>query len=439
MRGWSNKIPMPQSYVKHSIHRHFFNPLCELLPLSDHQRVCPELSDLEYLEMGIERCISSAISGNDFLQSHSKSDGKKVSVSHFFESIKSPRRLRHQRHMNRLTKLSLKELLTDELSQIEELKKWHLVAGDGHYQKAAIFDPKTKADTSRKDPSKSATGHFFKLDLRNHHLDYLDLAQPEDGKKSEHDMKMLKRLELEELRDLAPKGTKVLWLWDRAVIDYEFWLTAKSRKGVYFATLEKSNSVTKFIREHAIIDYSDGRSEGVMSDRMVESSKGFEIRQIIYINPADGVEYCYLTNEYTLPAWTIVLLYKHRWDIEKVFDELKSKLGEQRSWASSKNAKIAHALFLCLTHNIMLLLENSLQTEERMEDRVEPKKKRTRAKTKKNGWQNKLPPSFINTFFHRASQRTCRFIRWLRTSLFKRLTYKDSLSELAEAWECQIP
>ena len=129
---------------------------------------------------------------------------------------------------------------------------------------------------------------------------------------------------------------------------------------------------------------------------MAETSKGFEIRQIIYINPADGVQYRYLTNEFTLPAWAIVLLYKHRWDIEKVFDELKTKLEEQRSWASSKEAKIAHALFLCLTHNLMLLLERQLETEEGMIDTVEPKKKLTRSKTQKTGWRKKcLRPSSI--------------------------------------------
>jgi len=428
---------MPKPYQNITFSELFFNPLFELYPISDHQRVCHELSDLEYLQMGIERCTSAARSGNDFLQSYRKANGAKVGVSHFFESLKSKRRLKQQKSMNRLMKPYLKDHMIDELSRIEELKKWHLVAGDGHYQKAAIFDPKTKADTSRKDPSKRATGHFFRLDLRTHHLGYLDLAQPKDGKKSEHDMKMLKRQDLEELRDGAPKGLKVLWLWDRASIDYQFWLTAKSQKGIYFATLEKSNSVTKLIREHTLIDYSDERNEGVISDRMVETSEGFEIRQIIYINPADGVQYRYLTNEFTLPAWAIVLLYKHRWDIEKVFDELKTKLEEQRSWASSKEAKIAHALFLCLTHNLMLLLERQLETEEGMSDTVEPKKKLTRAKTKKNGWRKKMSPSFINSFFKRASQRTFRFIRWLRVSLFKRLTYRDSLAELASVWKCK--
>jgi len=117
------------------------------------------------------------------------------------------------------------------------------------------------------------------------------------------------------------------------------------------------------IREHSLINYSDSRNEGLISDRLVETSAGYELRQIIYVNPIDNVEYRYLTNEMTLPAWALVLLYKHRWDIEKVFDELKTKLEEHRSWASSVEAKKAHANFLCLTHKLMLLLVISAKTK----------------------------------------------------------------------------
>ena len=110
--------------------------------------------------------------------------------------------------MNQLMKAYLSDHVTDELGEIEELENWHVFAGDGHYHKAAVFDPKTKADLSRKESNKSVTGHFFRLDMRTHHLGYLDLAQPKDGKKSEHDMKMLRRRDLGSLRPEFGKGKK---------------------------------------------------------------------------------------------------------------------------------------------------------------------------------------------------------------------------------------
>jgi len=428
---------MAQCDPKPTLPDFFFKPLSECYPLSGEQYLCHELSDLDYLKLGVERCMSCAKSGNDFLQTYYKDDGSQVSVSHFFETLKSSRRLANLASVNQLMRAYLADHTGDALAEIEELKNWHLFAADGHYHKAAIFDPKTKADHSRKDPNKSPTGHFFRLDLRNHHLGYLDLAQPEDGKKSEHDMKMLKRQEFETLRQGARKGHRVLYLWDRACIDYGFWSKAKSQKGIYFCTLEKSNSVTKYIREHSLIDYSDPRNEGLISDRLVETSAGYEIRQIIYVNPADGVQYRYLTNEMSLPAWALVLLYKHRWDIEKVFDELKTKLEEQRSWASSKEAKKSHANFLCLTHNLMLLLEDHLCKNEEMEDLIEPRKKIIRERSRPSGKKKPEQISFINSFFARASQRTVRFIRWLRHGLSRKAPYRESLTELAKVWGCK--
>lgn len=417
----------------------FFKPVFDIFCSSESQRSCPDLSDLEFITMGTKRCTSSSKSGNGFLEDYRKSDGSKLRVSNFFESLKSKRRLSNLISVNLKIGELMQTQLNDELLRIPELNNWCLMAGDGHYQKAAIFDKKTKADTSERKPSKSPVGHVFQLDMRTHHMSYLELIQPEEGRKSEHEIKVLKRIEMDKLRAHAPTGTKVLWLWDKACIDYEFWLKAKHQKGVYFATLEKKNSVTKLIREHTIIDYSDKCNEGVSSDRLVETSAGYEIRQIIYVNPQDGVEYRYLTNELTLPAWCIVLLYKHRWDIEKVFDEFKSKLEEKRSWASSKTAKVAHANFLCLTHNLMILLENELNITEDMRDAVEPRKQEIRMRTKIKKGRKKNQISYINSFFQRASQRTVRFIRWLRRGIYKSLMYKDSLADLADIWRCGTP
>jgi len=89
----------------------------------------------------------------------------------------------------------------------------------------------------------------------------------------------------------------------------------------------------------------------------------------------------------------------------------------------------------------MLLLEEHLASEESMKDEVEPKKREIREKSRqrqRKGFRKKLAPSFINSFFERATQRTVRFIRWLRESLAKKLRYRDSLRELADVWRCQI-
>jgi hypothetical protein len=74
----------------------------------------------------------------------------------------------------------------DPLAQCEALKDFDIYAGDGHYIEAAAHDP-------RQGDTKYATGHFFALNLRNHTLRHLGVAD-QDNRKKEHDMRALKRL-----------------------------------------------------------------------------------------------------------------------------------------------------------------------------------------------------------------------------------------------------
>ena len=159
------------------------------------------------------------------------------------------------------------------------------------------------------------------------------------------------------------------------------------------------------------------------------------MRRIIYTDPKDGKTYTFITNEMTLPAFAIVLTYKHRWDIEKVFYQLKSKFNERKSWASSKVAKQAHAQFECLTHNLCLLLEQVIQ-EVGMVDKVEFKKSKGRAKSRKNRADETLKnaKNYINTALPRATHRTQRFIRWLRSQVYKQVAWEESMGLLAIVW-----
>jgi hypothetical protein len=73
--------------------------------------------------------------------------------------------------------------------------------------------------TAPSDDTKYAVGHFYTLDLRRHILRHLALGQG----KQEQDMHVLKRLTVAVLRQHAPKGRKVLIVWDKAGIDFQAW------------------------------------------------------------------------------------------------------------------------------------------------------------------------------------------------------------------------
>jgi hypothetical protein len=53
-------------------------------------------------------------------------------------------------------------------------------------------------------------------------------------------------------------------------------------------------------------------------------------------------------------------LYRMRWGIEKSFDEVKNKGDEKKDWATSATAKSRQAQFICLSVNLLQLLEHDL-------------------------------------------------------------------------------
>lgn len=91
---------------------------------------------------------------------------------------------------------------------------------------------------------------------------------------------------------------------------------------------------------------------------------GVSIRRVSYKDAETEIIYKYLSNLLaSVPPGIIALLYKSRWDIEKVFDDFKNKLGEIKSWASSATAKTNHALLFCLTHDLLTMMEEQIRVE----------------------------------------------------------------------------
>ena len=318
------------------------------------------------------------------------------------------------------------------LGEARECGGFDIYAADGHYQHAAAHDPKRGAEGGQT----IATGHFFRLDLRCHHLGYIALGEPDAGKKKSHDITVIKRATPEALRNGAAKGRKVIYAWDKACIDYHLWHRLKHNSGVYFITIEKSNSAAEVCSLN-LIDPADPRNEGIAGDHFVGTSNGVQLRRITYTDPRDGTHYTYLTNEMTLPAHQLVIIYKCRWDIEKAFNELKGKMEERKSWASGQEAKRAHGQFECLAHNLTLLAEREMK-ELGLEDKVEMKKGIRRGGTRRDreGKPMAQAANFIGQAVVRATQRTVRFIRWLRAHIYSEAPLGVSAARLAAVWGC---
>ena len=272
------QIP-PHKTPQTELAQRFFAPLEQAYLNSLKPHDCPVITDLDHARLCIHRCLSESTTGHGFLQYHADQGGAIVTPDHFFKSLSSARRCANLASINHNLRSVMAQKIPDPFAAYPELQKYHIYAGDGHYHHAAAFDPKPNKKQNPDTTEKTRpTGHFFRLNLRSHHIAHLDISSPKDGKKSEHDLTLIKRLAIQQLRNNAPIGHKVIYAWDRAIIDYHLWDKLKRQSGIYFITLEKENSNLKECSVNRI-DTTDKRNQGIISDHICTSvSPTFAIR-----------------------------------------------------------------------------------------------------------------------------------------------------------------
>jgi len=422
----------------------FFKPLCRFLDLSRSRRNCPALPDELWLEAGIRRCLGLFQSGRDFLQDLADRHATEILRTTFFESLKSKRRLALLNEILAQVQAHMRRALPDPFAAFKCLEDFDLYAGDGHFISAASHDKaaprkspgenKIPGRTAAFTATKYATGHIYSLCLRSHGVTHLTVSDQVERKK-EHDMRALKRQDILTLRQGAASGRKVLYVWDRAGIDFRQWCKWKE-SGIYFLSREKENMKLEIVGIHPF-DRADPINQGVVSDEMVATSVGVAVRRVIYQDPETGILYAYLTNlPPAIPPGIVALLYKSRWDVEKVFDEFKNKLGEIKSWASTANAKTCQARLLCLTHNLMTLMEERIFRETGIRNEAESKRKAQTLARRDEDSRSKGYGGLadLQKAIQRLTQRTVKFVRWLKNHLDTTRSWPHALARLAKIY-----
>ncbi|MDB4673604.1 hypothetical protein OAF27_02205 [Verrucomicrobiales bacterium] len=105
-----------------SVFSTLFSPVRAAYPGSQKRYNCTSLGDLDFIEAGLLRTLSSAKTGRDFLQHHGDAGRKDITVDHFFKALKSGRRLGNLRSVNSLLAPFLKSRCTDPFSSIPKWK-----------------------------------------------------------------------------------------------------------------------------------------------------------------------------------------------------------------------------------------------------------------------------------------------------------------------------
>jgi hypothetical protein len=422
---------MPSLADPASLPARFFTPALELLPSCANLRHCPEISDSDWLRLGVHRCLQPQASGRGFLQTlASRAPDLCPDNSHFFESLKSQRRLALCAELNAWLCSRARLVLPDALAAFTCLAGFDIHAGDGHYHAHATHDP---ADSKG---GKHAVGHLYTRNLRNGTLSHLTVND-QLTRKREHDIRGLKRQTIDTLRQGAGKGRKVLYVWDRAGIDFTQWHKWKQGSGIYMLSRCKANMALIKCGDLPF-DHADPINAGVLRNELVGSATGgLLLRRVTFLDVLTSITYEYLTNllESSVPPGVIAQLYKMRWDIEKSFDEVKNKLGEKKAWASSATAKSMQAQFICLTVNLLQFIEQELG-KEGIVNESEKKRRAARleAARKQAAGQNTVLPQML-VMMQRVTQHSVKLIRWVAAQLWLDVSWKAACMALSALYQ----
>jgi IS4 transposase len=150
------------------------------------------------------------------------------------------------------------------------------------------------------------------------------------------------------------------YLIDRGYVDFGR-LNRIAQAGAFFVTRAKSNFV--FYRCHA----QNPQGDGVVADQVVrltgalsKASYPAKLRRIVYRDPETGKLLVFLTNNFTLPALTIALLYKARWRIELFFKWLKMHLRIKVFFGREPNAVKTQIWIAIAIYALLLIIRKQL-------------------------------------------------------------------------------
>lgn len=151
------------------------------------------------------------------------------------------------------------------------------------------------------------------------------------------------------------------YVMDRGYVDFKR-LYAIHTKGAFFVTRAKSN--TKMKRRYSnTVD----KLSGVLSDQVVcltgigMADKYPEtLRRVKYRDEETQKVYVFLTNNITISASSVALLYKNRWQIELFFKWIKQHLKIKVFWGLSENAVKTQICIALCTYLIVAIVKKRL-------------------------------------------------------------------------------
>ena len=154
------------------------------------------------------------------------------------------------------------------------------------------------------------------------------------------------------------------YIMDRGYLDFQRLYQIHTLKG-YFVTRAQENQ--KLQRRYSRpVD----RSTGLICDQTVMLSSFYPLkkypealRRIKLVDPQSDGALVFLTNDFSLSAWTITRLYKARWHIELFFKWIKQHLRIKNFYGTSANAVKTQVWIAIATYLLIAIIRKRLRLE----------------------------------------------------------------------------
>jgi len=387
------------------------------------ERHCPDFSDIEFVSMGLLRCITPVDSGRHFIQNIQEQYKIKFPHSTYFTALHSVRRREMLRAVASESYKIVCSLATeseiDYLKHFSELDDYDIETADGHFIAHACHTPKnTKGKVF-------AAGFIYAMNLRNGFLN--PICKITNGTKRSHEIPCFRDWVETEYSKKAVERKK-LYIYDRAAVDYPWWDKQK-KNDVYIISLLKENAVINFIKT-LDFDKNDPVNAGVVNYELYSKNKN-TFTVVTYKDPETDKEYKFIsTLAVSFRPGVIAILYYKRWTIEKAFNNTKSDLKETKAWSSDNTPLDIQMRLTAMTYNLIRLFEEkSKKSNEILVHPAEIKYVKNLLEREKKA---KSRGKFVNKlhFMHRIARISSSTIRTVNNAILTKMSFREFMETL---------
>ncbi|WP_221902208.1 transposase [Bathymodiolus platifrons methanotrophic gill symbiont] len=386
-------------------------------------RSCPELKDIDFIRLGLLRCISVVDSGRHFLQTNEQIYGQLLPHSTYFKSLKSHRRTsmleafeQQSYHLHAETLLSQG---IDYLKAFPELDEYTIEAADGHFIDHACHTEKNSKGKVY------AAGGIYALNLRSGLLRFLCLVT--NGTQRHQEIPVL-RDHIEKQNKGNNSSQKHLYVYDKAVTDFVWWDRQK-RHANYMISMLKENSIATLV-ESIPFDSQHEINTGVEAYSVYEN-KGIKFNVVDYRDPETGKLHRFVTTlPMTINPGTIAMLYFKRWTIEKTFNNTKSNFKETKAWSSNTRSLENQMRLTAMSYNLMRVFEEISKTQQ--PELIHPSDKKYSEALEIRQQQAQKRDRFVNPLFFQAriSRISSYTIRAVQNAIITGMSLQCFMSSL---------